>query len=60
MTERAIIFIIIASMVVAVTLILGISAIVKSVMDARTNEANAFVLHTLKSMMDGENDGKEV
>ena len=50
MTERAIIFIIIASMVVAVTLIGGIVAIVKSISEAKACEATADSLALLREM----------
>lgn len=50
MTERAIIFLIIASMIVAVTLIGGITAIVKNICEAKACEATADSLALLREM----------
>lgn len=50
MTERVLIFIVIASAIVAVTLILGIVAIAKSVSDARSAVAAAVTAETLRQL----------
>lgn len=50
MTERAIIFIIVAATIVAVTLIGGITAILKAEADATREKASAVIVHDLKEM----------
>lgn len=60
MTERVLIFIIIASAIVAVTLILGIVAIARNISDATQAKANAVSLALLKELKDVLPDPDEV
>ena len=50
MTERAIIFLIVAATIVAVTLIGGITAVLKAEADAIREKASAVIVHDLKEM----------
>lgn len=50
MTTQVMIILIVACTIVAVTLIGGITAIVKSIYDARLAEANAYMLHEMNEM----------
>lgn len=60
MTERVLIFIIIASAIVAVTLILGIVTIAKSICDATQAKASAVSLALIKELKEVLPDPNEV
>lgn len=50
MTTQVMIILIVACTIVAVTLIGGITAIIRSIYDARHAEANAYILHEMNEM----------
>ena len=58
MTERVLIFLIVASTIVAVTLILGVVSALKSSSDARKAEAKAYVIECLRQIR-GEADAEQ-